>query len=140
MGRGSAVMVRFDSATRGRIEMREAQSADPNSCQSLPATSCANTQWDAASTQNRLIATFDPTDLNVYANVLLKFFKSDGADAGNAVDICFTPAGRPYRRLAHSGNFTVMNEVPYIEVSPVDGEGRTRTVLIVPTGASRLTL
>jgi type IV fimbrial biogenesis protein FimT len=142
MGRGGAVLVHFDAGTnpRGRLELREAIDVDRVDCKTLPATSCSLAIWDAASTSNRLVTTFDPSDLDVYKNVQLKVHLPNGADAGNAVDICFSPLGRPYRRQSFAGTFTPMNDVPYVEVSPVDSVGLTRTVLILPNGASRLAL
>jgi type II secretion system protein H len=143
MGRGSAVLVHFDagSVPQGRIELREAQDVDPAHCLTLPASSCSLANWNAASPQNRLVRAFDPTELlDVYQNVQLKVFLPDGTAAGNAVDICFSPLGRAYRRLSFTGSFAPMNDVPYIEVSPIDSYGRTRTVLIMPNGASRLSL
>jgi type IV fimbrial biogenesis protein FimT len=142
MGRGSAVLVHFDSGTesRGRFDMREAVDVDPSHCLSLPATSCSAANWNAASTSNRLVTTFGPADLDAYSNVQMKVLLPSGTDAGSAVDICFSPLGRPYRRLSFIGAFTPMTDVPYVEVSPVDGLGLTRTVLIVPNGASRLAL
>src|SRR5262249_47442876 len=109
-------------------------------CRTLPATSCSLANWNAASTGNRLVTYFDPSDLDVYSNVQLKVHLPDGSDAGSAVDICFSPLGRPYRRQSFIGTFLAMNDVPYVEVSPVDGVGLTRNVLIVPNGASRLAL
>jgi type II secretory pathway pseudopilin PulG len=142
MGRGAAVLVHFDAGTvaQGRIEVREAQDVDPARCLALPATSCSLANWNAASTQNRLVKEFDPSLLNAFANVQLKFFLANAGAAGNAVDICFSPLGRPFRRLSFTDSFAPMNEVPYMEVSPIDGVGSTRTVLIMPNGASRLAL
>jgi type II secretion system protein H len=142
MGRGSAVLVHFDagSVPQGRIEVREAIDIDPAHCLLLPATSCSQAKWDAASPQNHLVRAFDPSQVGAFNNVQLKVFIADTSSAGNAVDICFSPLGRPYRRLAFTGAFAPMNEVPYVEVSPIDGVGLTRTVLILPNGASRLAL
>jgi prepilin-type N-terminal cleavage/methylation domain-containing protein len=141
MGRGTAVMVRFDTATRGAVEVREAQNVDAGRCLSLPATSCLTTVWDTASPQNRLVGSFDPSLSKMYSNVEMHFMQSDGSEQ-TAVDICFTPLGRPYRRIGHSGNFTPMADVPYIDVKQVDNPiyGLTRRVLILPTGSSRLAL
>jgi type IV fimbrial biogenesis protein FimT len=142
MGRGSAVLVHFDAGgnPQGRIELREAVDVDPAHCVTLPATSCSLANWNAASTSNHLVTAFEPSNLDVFKNVQLKFFLPSGSDAGSSVDICFSPLGRPYRRLTFTGAFEPMNDVPYFEVSPVDGVGLTRTVLIVPNGASRLAL
>jgi type II secretion system protein H len=146
MGRGSAVLVRFDGSANGRIEVRESMDADPAHCLSLPATSCSAANWNAASPLNRLIGTFDVNNNGPYQNVKLAFFQSDGTSAGSAVEVCFSPLGRPYRRFAFVGAFVPMAEVPYLEVKRVDNgsppkaEGITRTVLVLPNGTSRLAL
>ncbi len=143
MGRGAAVMVRFDAKaeSRGAVEVREAKNDQPSqSCVGLPATSCGNTDWNAGSAQNHLIAAFEPAKWGVYSNVQLKFKTSADPSGANAIDICFSPLGRPYWRRAHTGAFIPMTEVPQVDVSPFDGLGLTRTVLVLPTGASRLAL
>src|SRR4051812_10075625 len=98
MGRGAAVLVRFDGAGNGKIEVRE--SLDPNlkHCISLPATSCSAAKWDAASTFNRLVSSFDVNNDGRNTNVKLAFFQADGTSAGSQVEVCFSPLGRPYRR------------------------------------------
>ena len=145
MGRGSAVLVRFDGAANGRIEVRESMDPDPNHCLTLPATSCSAANWNAASPLNRLVASFDVTAADgPYQRVKLAFFQASGTSAGNAVEVCFSPLGRPYRRFAFTGAFVPMTEVPYLEVNRVDAanqvEGITRTVLVLPNGTSRLSL
>jgi len=144
MGRGGAVLVRFDGSAKGRIEVRESMDADPLHCQTLPATSCSAANWDAASPLNRLVGTFDVNSNGPYQSVKLSFFQGDGTSAGNAVEVCFSPLGRAFRRLAFAGAFLPMTEVPYIEVARLDAankpEGLTRTVLVLPNGTSRLSL
>jgi type IV fimbrial biogenesis protein FimT len=144
MGRGAAVLVRFDGSANGRIEVRESMDADPAHCLSLPATSCSAANWNAASPLNRLVASFDVNGNGPYTNVKLAFFQADGASAGSNVEVCFSPLGRPLRRFTFTGAFAPMAEVPYIEVKRVDAsnnpEGITRTVLVLPNGTSRLSL
>ena len=143
MGRGGAVLVHFDVGgnPRGRFEVREAIDVNVEHCQTLPATSCSAANWNAAAvTANRLVTTFDPSDLDAFSNVQLKVLLPNGSDAGSAVDICFSPLGKPFRRLSFITPFMPMNDVPTVEVSPIDGLGLTRNVLIVPNGASRLAL
>jgi len=134
MGRGAAVLVRFDGSANGRVEVREAMNGD----------SCSAGNWDAASPRNRLVASFDVNASGPYEKVKLAFFQADGTSAGSAVDVCFSPLGRPYRRVAFNGAFTTMVDVPYLQVNRVDAsnqpEGITRTVLVLPNGTSRLSL
>ena len=142
IGRGGAVLVRFSpgtgGSTRGRVEIFEASNALAGQVALLPATTCQLTNW-AANTGIRSLASYDPTSLSSYDNVQLALFDSAGAAQSNA-DVCFSALGRAYLRFAATGNFASMAQVPYIQVSPVDGSGLTRTVLIVPDGSSRLTL
>jgi type IV fimbrial biogenesis protein FimT len=138
MGRGTAVLVRF-GATAGAVEVREAQNIDTGNCLSLPASSCLTSVWTAGNAGNRVVGSFDPSINAVFSNVALHFLQSDGTESATA-DVCFTPLGRPYRRLAANGTFAPMTDVPYIEARPVDGIGLTRRVLVLPTGSSRLAL
>jgi len=142
MGRGAAVLVRFDNTAtpRGSILVLQAMSPgdDVNTCLRLPATGCnANPSWDVAS--NLTVAKFDLADQHVYDNVKLTFHNLAGDCRG---DLCFSPLGRPFWRNVSVGtqNFLPLTEVPQIEAAPIDGIGLTRTVLVLPTGASRLAL
>jgi type IV fimbrial biogenesis protein FimT len=144
MGRGAAVLVRFDGSANGKLEVREALDPDIKHCLSLPATSCSAAKWDAANPLNRLVSTFDVNNDGRYTNVKLAFFQADGTSAGSQVEVCFSPLGRPYRRYSSTTAFVPMAEVPYLEVNRVDAsnkpEGMTRTVLVLPNGTSRLSL
>ena len=139
MGRGAAVLVRFDATSRGAITVLQAMNPgdDITTCLRLPATSCNANPWDVAS--SLIVAKFDPADLHVYDNVKLSFHNLADDTRG---DVCFSPLGRPYWRNVNSGtqNFLPLTEVPQIEVAPIDGIGLKRTVLVLPTGASRLGL
>lgn len=156
IGRGGAVLVRFSpggaSTPRGRVEVFEAINAGTGSASSgslsgqvggLPATSCQLTTWTAGVTSNgvtvRSIASFDPSAFDVYSNVRLAFFDA-GASSVSIADVCFSPLGRALARFGSTSTFTTLAQVPYIEVAPVDSTGRTRTVLVMPDGSSRLTL
>jgi len=102
-----------------------------------PATSCNATSWNAASSE--IVGSFDPSTSSLYDNVALAF-KNAATNAEG--DMCFSPLGRPFWRPTHVGtqNFLPLTEVPSIQVSPVDTIGLTRTVLLLPSGVSRLAL
>jgi type IV fimbrial biogenesis protein FimT len=138
MGRGTAVLVRYDSAPRGVITVRQARNpGDPSNCLGLPAPSCNTNNWDAANSIE--VGSFDVSKLGAYDNVQLAFSNAASDTEG---DLCFSPLGRPFWRNVHVGvqNFQPLTDVPRIDVSPIDGIGLTRTVLVLPTGASRLAL
>jgi prepilin-type N-terminal cleavage/methylation domain-containing protein len=147
MGRGGAVLVRFVKDPRGHIEVREAlTSGGGGQCSTLPSTTCQQTNWDTNSPNNRLLASFDVTSMGAYNNVALHFYQGTNAGKGTTeethADICYSPLGRAFIRMTNVGlnNFNPLTQVPTIEAEPVDKIGRTRTVLIVPTGVARLAL
>jgi type IV fimbrial biogenesis protein FimT len=138
MGRGTAVLVRYDAAPRGVVTVRQAKNTGVDgNCVGLPAPGCQTNNWNAADTL--LVGSFDVSQLGAYDNVQLTFSNSASDTEG---DLCFSPLGRPYWRNVHvgPGNFQPLTDVPRIDVSPIDGIGLTRSVLVLPTGASRLAL
>jgi len=148
MGRGSAVLVRFDNSaeTEGKFEMREAVrsgSADPN-CDRLPTSSCTLPTWQPASPDNMLITQFDTSaypglrvvDQSANDGVV----GADGSTYGQ-MDVCFSPLGRTFVRYAQIGTFAPLAGVPVIRVARFDGGpawGPIRTVLVMPNGNTRL--
>jgi prepilin-type N-terminal cleavage/methylation domain-containing protein len=148
MGRGGAMVVRFskETSTQGRIQLREALGiGGANQCPLLPSPTCSPNGWLETDTTNRLVAAFDPSTIDAYDNVRLDFYQ--GTNAGKAptpesgvVDICFSPLGRAFFRRGKSGVFSPLAQVPTIEAVPINGIGLTRTVLVVPTGVSRVAL
>jgi prepilin-type N-terminal cleavage/methylation domain-containing protein len=141
MGRGSAMLIRYTQATRGRLEVREAIGAGGlGQCTNQPATSCdPPTNWANNDPSNRLVATFEPAANYLYDNVSL-VLRDGNNNVMNAFDVCFTPLGRVLSRVNTSDAFSPLVQVPYIQAVPVDGAGRTRTVLIVPSGVTRVAL
>lgn len=138
MGRGGAILVRYTPGTPGTFTTLEAQRG-PNStangianaaCAALPVPSCLTTPWNTpAAQQYRTVSTLEwnDDDLTVTMN------------GGEALDICFTPGGRAFsaktgQALAPlTGMFTAT-------VGRQTSNTRSRDVLVLPNGASRLAL
>jgi type IV fimbrial biogenesis protein FimT len=142
MGRGAAVNVRFKAATRGTVELLESikGSSDKQGIRELtdlPGTSCQATQWTTGD-GFRPVRKFDPTTYSAFDNVTITFHV--GATTEDSAEVCFSPLGRTYSRFGAATLFTPMMQVPYLQIAPVDGVGLTRTVLVLPNGASRLSL
>jgi prepilin-type N-terminal cleavage/methylation domain-containing protein len=139
MGRGSAVLVRFDTAVdaKGALQVREAvrsASTDPN-CDRLPVSSCTQTTWVPANNDSMLINQFDAKSYeSVQTQVVL------GGTTMPQMDVCFSPMGRTFVRYGQIGPFAPLTDVPVIEVARVDGNawGLIRQVLLLPNGAVRL--
>jgi type II secretory pathway pseudopilin PulG len=145
MGRGAAVLVRYDGSDTGRFEMREGVRGTAGggdaACAKLPAAGCQINAWKDGSEDSRVISSFDPAKVGVYEGVSIKLADTDGVDTKDDLDICFTPMGRTYVRKGNVGAFTPLVGVPTARVERVlNGErvGLERRVLILPNGASRL--
>jgi type IV fimbrial biogenesis protein FimT len=139
MGRGSAVLVRFDGTVdaKGAIQVREAvraNSTDPN-CDRLPVSSCTLTTWVPANNDSMLINQFDAKS---YEGVQTQV--NVGASNKPQMDVCFSPMGRTFVRYDQISPFATLTDIPEIQVARVDGTtwGLIRRVLLLPNGAVRL--
>jgi prepilin-type N-terminal cleavage/methylation domain-containing protein len=148
MGRGAAVLVRFDTSAvpSGAMQIREAirgAAAADVACQQLPVSSCLQPAWESPpAASNRLLTSFDPTIRGEFTGIQIQMQGPGAVGAVNAMDVCFTPLGSSYVRYATSGGWTRMSGVPVANVwrrNP-DGSrrGLTRTVMILPSGAAHL--
>jgi type IV fimbrial biogenesis protein FimT len=142
MGRGAAVLVRYNN---GVFEIREAirgNDDDPN-CDPLPVSSCqVGDPWDLTDqTRNRLITTFDPANRSQFEGV--KIAMSDATNtATSAMDVCFTPMGGAFVGNVLGGALNRLAGVPVASVwrenPPGTTVGLTRIVRIMPNGNSHL--
>ncbi len=143
MGRGAAVLVRYNGAA-GSFEVREAITGDTSKgCQMEPTTSCDN-DWNAPSGSGP--ATWAPVKSAAFSSGAYKDMKTDmylGSTAQATLDLCFTPMGRSFRRSGTTGAFTVNSEIYDIDVYRfVDGQqdGLRRRVAILPNGVTEILL
>lgn len=140
MGRGSAVLVRYTPGTPGIFTVLEAQrgpndtaNGAPNAaCAALPVSSCLTTDWvNASSQQYRVVSTLDlsaDSGLTIVMN------------GSTALDMCFTPMGRTYAGVTGQ----TLNSVTDVYTATVGRAAasnvRPRQVLVLPNGASRISL
>lgn len=134
MGRGSAVLIRFD-LTNERVEVREAiRGGAGDACARLPMSSCTLTDWGANSTTNQLLEWLDLTQRSEYSGITL-------SGAASLLDVCFTPMGRSVWRTTAGAAFAGMVGVPVITVTRSSGgvvSGLVRRVALLPNGLARL--
>ena len=142
MGRGTAHLVRFSTATnpRGSAEIHEAVQVvqGGTSCENLPrvgVNSCAAISW-GASLESRLVDTLVQPEA-LFSEVFTKFFL-DTTEANN-VDICFSPGGRSYIRGSQSGAFAPFVGVQRLSVKrPIAQDLLSRDVVLLPNGSTRV--
>lgn len=139
MGRGAAILVRFDGGTFRVLEaMQGAASADAD-CAALPQSSCLMPgtpagDWNTA-TDQRQVTIFNPYRGD-YEGVEVSAADQARADT-TALDVCYTPLGRAYTRSATSGQLLPMTGVVAFEVAR-DGGGPIRTVTVLPNGMAKV--
>lgn len=151
MGRGSAVLVRYDNTVDsvGRFQVREAvRSAQASgqqataACDNLPVGSCNLVSWQAAVPDSVVIGQFTSA-----GRAELEGIKADvtGADnnAKGQMDVCFTPMGRAFVRYDQINSFTPLAGVPRVRIYRTDLSsgnkwGLERMVLVMPNGNARM--
>jgi type IV fimbrial biogenesis protein FimT len=132
MGRGSAVLVRYNS---GVITVREAIAGDDAiaaGCEKLPASSCLTptTRWGNLKSQQ-----ISSTDFVTEGDFLVS--ASVAAPVIATYDICFSPSGRTYSRDNVANNLAVMGGPLRVDVLRADGVGFRRSVVVTPAGTAR---
>lgn len=141
MGRGSAVLVRFNNGVFSVLEAQLGDASPDADCAALPSSSCTRTNWDsAAANQFRALPGLDITNRGEYGTdsdkVTLSARRAD-ASAITAFDICFTPMGQVYHRtsIVSGTPMTPLRTTYTVAASrPVGG---SRRVLILPNGTAR---
>jgi type IV fimbrial biogenesis protein FimT len=144
LGRGSAVLVRYDR-TAGTYATLEAVIGPGTGapatagCVQLPVANCATTNW--AGTGAQLLSTWT-VPLGMRSEVYADLTKggsgtvAPGTDRGS-LDVCFTPMGRTLIRDLAANPLQTMSGVPVIRVSGADTTRLKRHVVIPPNGLAR---
>jgi len=145
LGRGAAVMVRYKSDTG--FQLREGVVGGAGTCARLPATSCQTTKWGqgpGVANGDQEITTFNPNS-GVYDGVTVQAYAGDpstgggsaeyGASNQGTLDICFTPMGGTFFRIANGATLSRMTGIPAISVGRAGG--LTRVIIIPPNGLAR---
>jgi prepilin-type N-terminal cleavage/methylation domain-containing protein len=141
MGRGAAVLVRYDANGFQMLEAIRGTGETDVNCQPLPVSSCViGNPWAPASTSNRLITSFVPANRTEFGNLTIAMADAAGVDT-STMDVCFTPMGGAYATNTPGGAMAALSGVPVASVRRMDGStqvGLTRRVMIVPNGNSHL--
>jgi type IV fimbrial biogenesis protein FimT len=151
IGRGSAVMVRYNSESHSFV-VREAITGSapgsPNTCAQLPATSCQLANFAANAnvlrgSQPIETVTLDESPERTGLKVQLEL-PSSGATAIDEYSVCFTPLGRSFASTTWPPVFSAfLSQVPIVrvwrtEVGQTERVGLERRVVLLPNGQARL--
>ncbi len=151
MGRGSAILVRYTSAERGRFEILEAQRGladspdglSPAECRATPVPSCLLPNWNGPADQSyRVVGQLNLAQRGEFDRVHVQM-KNEAAVDVTHLDVCFTPMGRTFFRVDAAHHLTPLNRLYTADVfrgAPTAKIGRTRQVFVLPNGAARVAL
>jgi type II secretory pathway pseudopilin PulG len=141
LGRGSAVMVRYNETTGFRVveSIQGATAAALNAsatCAAQPGLGCLTNNWAVGADTWREVATLQPLA------TLQVTVKADNT-AKTDMNICFTPMGRSFISFNADPPKQAMAGATTVEVQRKDGavlKGLLRTVAVLPNGMARLGL
>ena len=130
MGRGSAVVVRYNAGTITVLEGIQGPDAANAGCQNLPAPSCLMPadRFNSGSTRYQTLETYPTTADGIY---------TVSSSLGDLSDVCFTPMGRAYSRTDLAATFTQLLTPATFSVTHGSG-GLVRQVLVLPNGTARV--
>jgi Tfp pilus assembly protein FimT len=135
MGRGSAVLVRFNAGT---FSVREARMGARNvDCSAMPYSSCVNNDWNDVA-QYAEVAHYEQGTGDL-ASINVAMASSTG-NAVTGLDLCFTPMGAAFARESTDGSQPLirLGSAYTAEVSGASST-RSRHVVVLPNGTARLT-
>lgn len=139
LGRGTAVLVRWNSTgganSKGRLETFEPGTL----ANAFPNPSCAGPDWATAASNRRV--DFLELGNGLYDDAAVAFFREGASTSQTTADICFTPRGRTYIRNGTAGAFTALSGAARYNVTNTATPGRAaRQVFVPPNGVARLAL
>lgn len=145
MGRGAAVLVRWNAANETFQVLEAAQGGDPaNPCDRQPAHQCRSPldRWEVGRAGGELfreLGAFSPDDLGEHTTTLLL---GEDEDEVASYSICFSPMGPAYASDqdidANAGLLQPLSEIPVARIARESGVGLARRVFFLPNGTSRV--
>lgn len=136
MGRGAAVLVRFDGTEFSVLEARQGPGA--GTCADLPVSNCLDRQWVGAPTLSRRVDGHVEATAGDMADVTIGMVDANDNPIP-ALEVCFTPMGRAFAReeISDAVTLTPMTEA-YLATVSRTGMTRPREVVLMPNGTARL--
>jgi type II secretion system protein H len=132
LGRGSAVLVRYNNGVFSTREGIQGVDRTATGCEPLPEPSCLlpSTRWDNTS-RSQSIETVDfvsSGDFTVSAQTTAVV---------TSLDICFSPSGRSFSRTVTTATLADMSAPVRFDLSRTDGVGVKRAIVVSPAGTAR---
>jgi type IV fimbrial biogenesis protein FimT len=138
VGRGAAVLMRYDS-TDFSFKVFEARAGALAACPDAPVPDCLSVPWVSNPGQSRLVNEFQPVSATGdLAAMTVALTDSAGASVAS-LEVCFSPNGRAFARqiIADGTPLLPLSQVYSVTLTR-QGQGRARTVALLPNGTARL--
>ena len=136
VGRGAAVLVRYDA---GAFSVLEARAGSAATCPDAPVPDCLSVPWVAEPTRSRETKHYEPVAASGDMAALTVNLTDSTSSTVLALEVCFSPNGRVFVRQAIDDGTALL---PMTEVYTVTlarkGQGRQRVVALLPNGTARL--
>jgi type IV fimbrial biogenesis protein FimT len=136
VGRGVAVLVRYDD---GDFSVLEAREGTASACPDTPVPDCLSVPWVAEPSRSRETQRYEPVAASGDMAALTVSLTDSTNSALSALEVCFSPNGRAFARAAINDGTALqpMNQV-YTVTLTRKGQGRSRVVALLPNGTARL--
>jgi len=136
VGRGAAVLMRYDT---GVFSVLEARAGTAATCPDAPVPDCLGVPWVAEPSRSRETKHYEPVAASGdMASLSVALTDSTGSNL-LALEVCFSPNGRAFARPAIDDGTPLepMSQV-YTVTLRRKGQGRERVVALLPNGTARL--
>lgn len=136
VGRGAAVLMRYDD---GVFSVLEARAGTAATCPDAPVPDCLGVPWVAEPTRSREVNHYEPVTASGDMAALTVALTDSTSSTLSALEVCFSPNGRAFARPAIDDGTTLepMNQV-YTVTLTRKGQGRPRILALLPNGTARL--
>ncbi|HEU4579265.1 MAG TPA: prepilin-type N-terminal cleavage/methylation domain-containing protein [Polyangiaceae bacterium] len=136
VGRGAAVLVRYNS---GVFTVLEAREGTTSTCPDTPVPDCLGTPWASEPTRSRETQRYQPVAASGDMAELAVTLTDSKASTLSALEVCFSPNGRAFARHAiNDGTALLPMSQVYTVTLTRKGQGRSRVLALLPNGTARL--
>ena len=136
VGRGAAVLLRYDA---GVFSVLEARAGTAAACPDAPVPDCLSVPWVAEPSRSRETKRYEPAASSGDMGAMTIALTDSTSSTLSALEVCFSPNGRAFARHAIDDGTALlpMSQVYTVTLTRA-GQGRPRVLALLPNGTARL--
>jgi type II secretion system protein H len=135
VGRGAAVLMRYDDGVFSVLEAREGTAS---TCPDAPVPDCLGTPWVAEPSRSRETKHYEPVAASGDMASLTVTLTDSKNSTQSALEVCFSPNGRAFARNAIDDGTALLPMTEVYTVTLARKGSRTRVLALLPNGTARL--